>query len=139
MKPEIKQKWLDALRSGEYSQGTRHLYSGRGFCCLGVLCDIYAKEKNERWWYYDGDTEEETPVEELKKPIHPGDYFNLHDENELLPPLVADWAGLDDFSPQVVVSTEDEDGPGTELQELVALNDFGTSFKYLADLIEKSL
>ena len=139
MKPSIKQKWLDALRSGEYSQGTGHLYSGRGFCCLGVLCDIYAKEKNESWWYYDGDTEEETPVEELKRPIQPGDYFNLHDENERLPSLVADWAGISDFSPQVEVPIENEDVPEIELQELVVLNDYGTSFKELADLIEKSL
>lgn len=40
--PEIKQKWLDALRSGEFKQGFGKL-KGRNFkdeivyCCLGVL------------------------------------------------------------------------------------------------------
>lgn len=35
---EIKQKWLDALRSGEYKQGKGRLRDGNGaYCCLGVL------------------------------------------------------------------------------------------------------
>lgn len=42
MVPEIKEKWLKALRSDEYEQGTTFLRSidGSRFCCLGVLCDI---------------------------------------------------------------------------------------------------
>lgn len=39
MKPEIKAKWVKALRSGRYKQGTGMLYSesNKAFCCLGVL------------------------------------------------------------------------------------------------------
>ena len=54
MNPELKAKWLAALRSGDYPQtvhwlhrtagdlhsnvdGLRHV---EGYCCLGVLCDI---------------------------------------------------------------------------------------------------
>lgn len=42
LKPEIKSKWITALRSGEYKQGTRALYnkSNNTFCCLGVLCHV---------------------------------------------------------------------------------------------------
>lgn len=40
MKPEIKAKWLEALRSGKYSQTTEMLRNSHGFCCLGVLCDV---------------------------------------------------------------------------------------------------
>ena len=40
MDPELKQKWIDALRSGKYQQARSQLRSGEGFCCLGVLCDI---------------------------------------------------------------------------------------------------
>ncbi|WP_159795740.1 hypothetical protein [Puerhibacterium puerhi] len=39
--PEAKEKWLKALRSGEYVQAKNKLNDGAGgFCCLGVLCDI---------------------------------------------------------------------------------------------------
>jgi hypothetical protein len=37
MPKELKQKWLDALRSGEYKQATGALKNGNGYCCLGVL------------------------------------------------------------------------------------------------------
>ena len=40
MNEEIKAKWLEALRSGRYKQGTYALRKGNEFCCLGVLCDI---------------------------------------------------------------------------------------------------
>ena len=32
--------WIEALESGEYPQTQRVLHDGKGFCCLGVLCDI---------------------------------------------------------------------------------------------------
>jgi hypothetical protein len=44
MKKEIAEKWVQALRSGEYRQGRGVLcdiYDGkRRFCCLGVLCEV---------------------------------------------------------------------------------------------------
>lgn len=56
MKASIKKKWVAALRSGEYEQGkfklrreetrTIKTYS---YCCLGVLCDLYRKEKKIPW------------------------------------------------------------------------------------------
>lgn len=39
MKKEIMEKWVEALRSGDYKQGQLMLNTGK-FCCLGVLCDI---------------------------------------------------------------------------------------------------
>lgn len=41
MKKELKQKWVEALRSGKYEQGKGVLrtFTDR-FCCLGVLCDV---------------------------------------------------------------------------------------------------
>ena len=53
MKPELKQAWIEALRSGKYEQGTGLLkrdYShmnteaGATYCCLGVLLEV-ASEK----------------------------------------------------------------------------------------------
>lgn len=45
MKKELKQKWVTALRSGEYKQTTGRLErieNGTlvGNCCLGVLCRV---------------------------------------------------------------------------------------------------
>ncbi len=40
----VKKLWIKALRSGEYKQDTGSLKtSSNGFCCLGVLTDIYCK------------------------------------------------------------------------------------------------
>ena len=47
------QKWVDALRSGEYTQGQsclRKTVEGVStFCCLGVACDVYAQEVGGSW------------------------------------------------------------------------------------------
>lgn len=41
MKAEIKQQWLEALRSGQYQQGQKVLRNEKNeMCCLGVLLDI---------------------------------------------------------------------------------------------------
>lgn len=42
MDPELKTKWVAALRSGEYTQGRGYLYHPltNSFCCLGVLCAV---------------------------------------------------------------------------------------------------
>jgi hypothetical protein len=49
VKAELKQKWIDALRSGNYPQGQGCLKSPNlEYCCLGVLCDVLGLE-----WVYD--------------------------------------------------------------------------------------
>lgn len=44
MNQELVEKWLAALRSGKYQQGTQHLCSiengQKNYCCLGVLLDV---------------------------------------------------------------------------------------------------
>lgn len=45
MDPEIKAKWVEALRSGKYTQARGTLKkevegSGVSYCCLGVLCEV---------------------------------------------------------------------------------------------------
>lgn len=43
---EFKDKWLTALRSGEYEQGREQLYtaSDNTYCCLGVACHLINPE-----------------------------------------------------------------------------------------------
>lgn len=51
MNPEVKEKWVAALRSGKYKQVEGRLRSDTGdsYCCLGVLCDV----NNPRQWKSD--------------------------------------------------------------------------------------
>lgn len=45
MTPELKAKWIAALRSGEYQQGRGRLRTDDNrFCCLGVLCAVTGRE-----------------------------------------------------------------------------------------------
>lgn len=47
MKKEIADKWVAALRSGEYTQGRQFLHNRKenSYCCLGVLCKIAQNDK----------------------------------------------------------------------------------------------
>lgn len=48
MNPEIKAKWVAALRSGEYEKGANRLRDkDNNFCCLGVLCNLHAQAHPE--------------------------------------------------------------------------------------------
>ena len=77
MNKQIKIKWIKALFSGRYKQGRKKLRNlNNTFCCLGVLCDLYAKEKKIKW---------------IKKK---DDYFILK-EDAILPERVKHWAGIE--------------------------------------------
>jgi len=36
----MKKRWVEALRSGKYKQGSSFLQKSGSYCCLGVLADI---------------------------------------------------------------------------------------------------
>lgn len=40
MLTEFQEKWLVALESGTYPQGVGRLKSAKGYCCLGVACEV---------------------------------------------------------------------------------------------------
>lgn len=42
---DMKQKWLEALRSGQYSQTKGTLKSSEGYCCLGVFLSAVVGEE----------------------------------------------------------------------------------------------
>jgi hypothetical protein len=110
MNPEIKEKWIAALRSGEYKQGTAHLNNKGKFCCLGVLCDLAVKE---------GEVEVEVDTYDLRV------YYDGC--ITLLPRSVVVWAGLPNNDPVVVGS------------KLSTFNDGGHSFDSLATMIQENL
>ncbi len=58
---EVKKLWVKALRSGKYKQTKDRLQDPTGFCCLGVLCDLAAKDGGPQWDYDFFDGKKETP------------------------------------------------------------------------------
>lgn len=128
MDNRIKGLWLDALRSGEYEQGTgqlRNTLTGHNedtdsfeptgeftYCCLGVLCDLYAKENDVEW--------------------HESDL--ILGRGTFPPSEIADWAGFNED--QKIGLFKFESG---EARDVVSLNDSGESFETIANIIERSV
>ena len=52
LKDEVKSAWLEALRSGQYTQGRGALRADDRYCCLGVLCDVYRKNVGIGQWTF---------------------------------------------------------------------------------------
>jgi hypothetical protein len=125
MRKEIAEKWVAALRSGEYEQSAGFLQTRDGYCCLGVLCDLHMRETGRGEW----------------RPPGSGDYLytqcyrdDLGVDGEYTPPPgVREWADMED---DPCVRVQHPDG-SVEPEDLVSLNDDGFSFAQLADLIEE--
>lgn len=134
MNPEVKQKWIDALRSGDYEQGSEKLRGVNGYCCLGVLCDLYAQEHNTEWEFrgYDELSDETN---------NPMDYWYFDEHSEFLPESVMNWAGLKTNNPQVRVDVEDNDDEDNWYfqDEIANVNDSGYTFMDLSKIIEQQL
>ncbi len=106
---ELKTAWLEALRSGEYKQTRMCLRDTDGYCCLGVLTDLYAKEKEVEWKFQEH-----------------YQMYSLGEHNGYLPPPVVVWADLSDYNPTIFDGTK-----------LATLNDRqNLSFNDIADIIE---
>lgn len=44
MKDELRKRWTDALRSGQYKQGREWLCRNGNYCCLGVACEVFKED-----------------------------------------------------------------------------------------------
>ena len=110
MNQEIKQRWVEALRSGEYKQGYEYLYNCGAFCCLGVLTDLYIKEHGFQW----------------KR--NPDDIRSFEGHSSSLPESVQEWAGAGILGAWPVILGE----------SAVSYNDkYKYSFDKIANLIEE--
>lgn len=49
MNAQLKAKWVEALRSGKFKQGSGWLERNEAYCCLGVLCAIQDDEWKLHW------------------------------------------------------------------------------------------
>jgi len=124
MNPEIKQLWTGALRSETYKQEKGHLRVGDGFCCLGVLCDLYEKQTPGAMW---NEQRSDDSVRPFTSP-------SGERSEAALPYAVQQWAGLEDSNPDVYT-----EAGRLSMSSLANLNDSGSTFREIADLIEKSL
>lgn len=111
MKANVKKRWVEALRSGEYGQAKGALARrGRSFCCLGVLCDIEI----------DGYWEKPDAYSPWALEL---DRWEIGGEDSMPPRYLLDRVGLDIGA----------------ANELADRNDEGWSFERIATWIEKNL
>ena len=139
MRKWVADKWIEALRSGEYEQTKGQLRKcganweenpkDSTFCCLGVLCDVYAQEHAEADWGVD------------LKGCHIDRGSLFMNEEFHLPRAVREWAGMNTENGKlpryvdVSVSYGDGSNRMVDGDNLVDLNDNGCPFVLIADVI----
>lgn len=147
MRRSIKNRWVAALRSGEYQQGQGYLCQvthpntpeeGKRYCCLGVLCDLAVQEGVIP-----------APVFTVPRVPHldgvtPHYKYGLFRDGGVLPDEVCRWAKISHDSEEYEDPTDPEIfTPGHDALSLTQLNDGdGTNpktFDEIADLIERYL
>ena len=113
MKKEIAGKWIEALRSGKYTQGKNFLNkNNKYFCCFGVLCELALSEG-----LHIPKVPESYSSNCEKSLIYKYDY-NI----QFLPVSVKKWAGINTSDPALA-------------EEMISMNDQNSSFDKIADFI----
>ncbi len=122
MNAKVKRLWTDALKSGEYAQGSKRLRDKEGhFCVLGVLCDLYVRHRQGCRWL---------PMEAKSGFRIAGKRETPWCEDYLIEPVMQ-WAGLGEHNPSVEFE-------GRKIS-LSTLNDQGMKFPVISKLIENQL
>lgn len=123
MNQEFKAKWLAALRSGEYRQGTGVLRTGDNrFCCLGVACDLLVKQGVLPDWLWEAGGNEE------------GGSWSVQRAAKSLPDQAMQAMGVETAFGLLPGRTIDQELNGYALS---VLNDYGATFEQIADIIER--
>ena len=126
MEKELKEKWIEALRSDVYEQGRENLkseyHNGSEYCCLGVLLEI-----DPRFTYHDGFETTDPQVLSFynvnyDSNLSTGDVLEIREEE--FPDWLKAFYGM----------------PGDIHDTLVDMNDNqGCPFSEIANYVEKSL
>ena len=118
---DIKEKWLEALRSGRYRQGKnclRNLYDE--YCCIGVLLDVIDPT---RW-------------------IRKENCYSWENEDAVLPKSLQNQYGLKSTIIIEPLKTQykDDNYDRCTINDLTCANDVACyNFKQIADIIEQQL
>ena len=114
--------WVDALRSGDYAQCHNALNDGKGFCCLGVACEVAIRSGVDvlRGTEEIGHSDDGTPKTRA-----------TYDNNGGYPPsAVREWLGLPEANPRL-------SPPDGGVTSAVFANDSAAwTFARIADAIE---
>lgn len=147
MNPDVKRLWVEALRSGWYSQDREHLcsvdkFNNIKYSSRGVLCNLYIKRFDENW---------EKITEASSSFPFKKTYFSLFGNILKLPSSVIEWAELDKEDPIISIPEDFEITP--DIDHIFTSNKYfqnsqcqisyldvnGINFPTIADLIERSL
>lgn len=122
-----REKWIAALRSGEFLQAKGYLsVVGVGMCCLGVACDLASKNGIELVREDVALEREEIKPEYYDEPVT---VERFGDDFEVLPTPVQEWLGLSSASADWSTTAGEMDG-------LAIRNDRGDTFEKIAAIIE---
>ena len=166
MDERIKKRWVKALRSGKYNQVTDALKATvddddlsrpaqKGFCCLGVLCDVSGRGE----WDGDDNFHFKLRKEDAKgygllsnKVIITGslteDYFEVQYQEGFSPDRDGTWGRFKNTKKNKAAGLKDGEFigileyfgiPTKEHTKLIGMNDGGKSFDEIADYIERKL
>lgn len=113
------QKLAKALRSGEYEQAGGALRTTKGYCCLGVACEVYRQETGVGEWIENT----RNGCYEFVLPDSPRELYYLPDD-------VRAWLGFESNKGGVDARNI------REVLNLAALNDIGETFAQIADKVE---
>ncbi len=119
MNQDIKQAWVQALRSGKYTQAHERLHDGVGHCCLGVLCELAVDA---------GVIDPFRVIEDYRDNGEAVARYWYDDATTALPTTVRRWAGVDNDDPEIA--------PG---KSAAMANDGGWTFGEIAEAIAEYL
>lgn len=121
MNKEIATEWCTLLESGEFQQGRERLVRPEGYCCLGVLCELYRRTTGLGTW----------AAPENSRPGHLKQFIIEGEQGiTALPHSVMKWAGLkstNGFYKDEVYGNAN----------LAAHNDLGKSFVEISQIIKE--
>jgi len=118
VKPALpgRDRWLEALRSDKYRQGSNALLRNGFYCCLGVLCSIQGRPRDER-----------------QRAVGFDNNFDVLNTDN---PLYSHLSSTGDFPPGVNLSINEEDGVEENTTNLAGCNDGNLTFLQIAEIIE---
>lgn len=96
MDPDVKEKWITALTSGEFKQGNGKLLNDGKYCCLGVLCEIFRREHpDSSHWIFS--TYSSSTMFAVSRDVSSG----------RCPTGVVNWSGMDDDRQEALIDFND--------------------------------
>lgn len=142
LKPDVKNQWLAALRSGEYEQGKGVLRrvgtsGNKEYCCLGVLCELAVRSGVGQW-----EDDDDAPHPHASKMLDTTEPAGEEPATAVLTRQVVNWAfeGTLNSNEEFWAKNPTIREPRGRLVSASSANDCGQyDFNDIADMIEGSL